>query len=1354
MKTNNALQEPHSGCVRRAMARHLKHCIALAVFLLLAAPAAAQDSDGSQKIDPSVRQLMRHLNEAHGIPQSVLVKAVSEGHAVTRSSDTTRPVFVNARVDRGDKVILRFSEPIFVHPLVRYVQQLFNDPLSLFLKAAVDVTIDGKEVLQSDNNSISGRNLTLDLTYPAARGDEVRVRYNNIFARNAGALLVDAAGNAVPLFSYQTVQNNIASGSEQSITAGPVLSPREITIAEGGSKKYTVALPYRPSENVTVRIYPFRTVRVSTRSLAFTPDNWSVPQEVTVSTYSDNNSIDAWGAVLHELVGDETAVWSFIRIVVNDRDAPLTVAGDTTISYSENDTSSVTAYSVAGDATVSWSVFGDDKGDFLVSSAGVLSFKTPPDYENPTDSNRDNVYRVTVHASNGSTTGALLNVMVSVTDVEEPPAAPAAPAVSGTAGSTTSLDVTWTEPDNTDGPAITNYDLQYRKGTRGGWTDGPQDVSGMRASIANLDANSTYQVQVRASNADGDGDWSQPGSGRTLNTAPVFPAGSTMRSLAETVGGAVVQSAGDVGAAVTATDADNDALAYSLEGSDSGKFAIEPGSGQIKTRVGERYDREARANYTVIVKAEDGNGGSDSITVTIAVTNAVERPPAPAAPAVSGTAGSTTSLDVNWTEPDNTGRPAITSYDLQYRKGTSGGWTDGPQDVSVTRASVANLDANSAYQVQVRASNADGDGDWSKPGSGRTLNTAPVFPAGSTMRSLAETVGGAVVQSAGDVGAAVTAADADNDTLAYSLEGSDSGKFAIEPGSGQIKTRVGESYDREARANYTVVVEAEDGNGGSDSITVTITVTNAVERPPAPAAPAVSGTAGSTTSLDVNWTEPDNTGRPAITSYDLQYRKGTSGGWTDGPQDVSGTRASIANLDANSAYQVQVRASNADGDGDWSKPGSGQTNSPLNSAPVFSAGSTTRSLAETVGGAVVQSAGDVGAAVTATDADNDALAYSLEGSDSGKFAIEPGSGQIKTRVGERYDREAKANYTVIVKAEDGNGGSDSITVTIAVTNAVERPPAPAAPAVSGTAGSTTSLDVNWTEPDNTGRPAITSYDLQYRKGTSGGWTDGPQDVSVTRASVANLDANSAYQVQVRASNADGDSDWSQPGSGSTPPMTLTDDEAPPVLSIADATAAEDAGPLTLPVKLSVQSVQEVMVTWSTADASAVAGADYTAASGDLTFAPGETEKTIAVAILDDELYEGEETFTVTLANPVNAALARAAASGTITADARPPVLGEARVKIGVLDLIYNEELDAGSAPAPASYLVRVDGTRRAVSSVAVSGTAVTLTLASGVAHGEAVTVSYVRPSLSPVQDPEGNPAAALTRLPQLDPFLT
>ena len=104
------------------------------------------------------------------------------------------------------------------------------------------------------------------------------------------------------------------------------------------------------------------------------------------------------------------------------------------------------------------------------------------------------------------------------------------------------------------------------------------------------------------------------------------------------------------------------------------------------------------------------------------------------------------------------------------------------------------------------------------------------------------------------------------------------------------------------------------------------------------------------------------------------------------------------------------------------------------------------------------------------------------------------------------------------------------------------------------------------------------------------------------------------------------------------------------LSIANGRAAEDAGALALVVSLNPASSETVTVAYATADGSAAAGRDYTAQRGGLTFAPGETRRTVAVALIDDAEDEEAETFTVTLSEARQAWVAIATATGTIADD--------------------------------------------------------------------------------------------------------
>ena len=121
---------------------------------------------------------------------------------------------------------------------------------------------------------------------------------------------------------------------------------------------------------------------------------------------------------------------------------------------------------------------------------------------------------------------------------------------------------------------------------------------------------------------------------------------------------------------------------------------------------------------------------------------------------------------------------------------------------------------------------------------------------------------------------------------------------------------------------------------------------------------------------------------------------------------------------------------------------------------MFSPATVDRSIAENTAAGQ-----NVGAAVTATDADNDTLAYSLGGTDVASFDFVVSTGQIRTKSGVSYDHEAKASYTVTVTASDGTVTA-SANVTISVTDVDEPPDAPATPTVSAVSGSTTSLSVS------------------------------------------------------------------------------------------------------------------------------------------------------------------------------------------------------------------------------------------------------------------------------------------------------
>jgi hypothetical protein len=104
----------------------------------------------------------------------------------------------------------------------------------------------------------------------------------------------------------------------------------------------------------------------------------------------------------------------------------------------------------------------------------------------------------------------------------------------------------------------------------------------------------------------------------------------------------------------------------------------------------------------------------------------------------------------------------------------------------------------------------------------------------------------------------------------------------------------------------------------------------------------------------------------------------------------------------------------------------------------------------------------------------------------------------------------------------------------------------------------------------------------------------------------------------------------------------------PSVSVADASAPEALDvQVVFPVTLSAPSAQVVTVSYATADGTAMAGPDYFAASGTITFPPGSTTAEARVTVVQDGTDEPDETFTLTLSNPSGATIGDGSAVGTI-----------------------------------------------------------------------------------------------------------
>ena len=498
---------------------------------------------------------------------------------------------------------------------------------------------------------------------------------------------------------------------------------------------------------------------------------------------------------------------------------------------------------------------GDDAAAFKLvnldgTGAGVvygLAFKEAPNFESPTDANKDNAYKVKVVARDDAGNRSETDVTVTVTNSEEDGKVKLSsiqPAVE------TELTATVTDPDG----GVTNVSWQWQSApTRAGsWDDIDDATSATYTPTAGDpadeddtgDIGNYLRVAVTYNDAQMPDDKSSTNvieGQRTLeaisknavrelpetNAAPVFTERSVTREVPENT------PAGDsVGDPVKATDADEDLLSYTLSGgADKGAFEVNLETGQIEVGADTKLNFEGdQKTYTVELKAEDPFGKSDIIVVIITVTNVDEGVVFTLTPGNTrpGFAADTYTRVVteNTASGENIGDPVRATDDegdaLTY---SMSGADAASLTIGRTSGQIRTKDAldyetePNTYTVTVTAADPAGLSDTATVTITVTdVDEDPVV-SGNAAVDYAENGAGMV--------ATYAATDPENGDIAWSLSGDDADDFEIS-GAGMLTFMSPPDFESPTDANadnmYSVMVVASDGtNDGAMGVTVTVT---------------------------------------------------------------------------------------------------------------------------------------------------------------------------------------------------------------------------------------------------------------------------------------------------------------------------------------------------------------------------------------------------------------------------------------------------------------------------------------------------------------------------------------------------
>ena len=834
-----------------------------------------------------------------------------------------------------------------------------------------------------------GQYLRATATYTDAEGSGKSTK-----AGSANPVQVRPVTNSAPQFSAETDTREVDEDAAEGENVGAPVTATDTD--NGDTLTYTLGGVDAASFEVDSTSGQIKVATGAT--LDYENDN---SFEVVVSV---RDSKDDFG-VSDTATDDSIAV----TITVNDVDETPDVMGPDSIDYDENGDGEVSSYTAFDPETgnIEWSWDGADKDRFYLSASGVLTFINPPDFEAPADTGGDNVYRITVEASDDNNTGSL-PVTITVANVDEDGTVTLS---SDQPQTGTALTATLSDPDGTVSGAAWVWESSSDGNT--GWTAVTGATSTVTTSSYTPVAGDLGRyLRVTATYTDPEGSDKSAGAmaANQTNSAPVYSSNSADRSVPENV-----VAGTDIGTPVTATDADT--LTYSFGGTDMASFGIVPASGQLQTKAA--LDYEDRSSYEVTVTATDPAGATATATVTITVTN-VNEDGAVTLSSVQPREG--VALTASLSDPDGTS----SSVYWQWARGESqtGAFTN--LTSGATQATYTPVTADVGKYLQATATYTDPHGSG-KSASGvsanavlaaATTNNPPAFSADTATRLVPENTATEV-----DFGTAVTASDANSDDLTYSLGGTDAASFGIVAASGQLQTKV--DLDYEVKDSYEVTVTAADPSGDTDSIIVTINVENVDEDGTVTLSslqPQVEA------ELTADLSDPD--GDPTRVGWQWARGNTSSGPFTNVSSGEDPASYTPVAADVGKFLRATATYTDPQGPGkDAIKVSENAVRAApvTNNPPVFSSTTATRSVAEN---SVIGT--HIGTPVTAADAVTDTLTYSLGGTDAASFSIVPGTGQLETGI--ELDYEIKNSYEVTVTATDPSTESDSITVTITVIN--------------------------------------------------------------------------------------------------------------------------------------------------------------------------------------------------------------------------------------------------------------------------------------------------------------------------------
>ena len=732
-----------------------------------------------------------------------------------------------------------------------------------------------------------------------------------------------------------------------------------------------------------------------------------------------------------------------LAVVVSDLNdiAPLFASSADSVEFLENSTSIVyTANATDADGdSVAYSLEGNDVNYFSIDAAsGALSFRNPPDFENPGDQDRDNHYQLDIAASDGVNSSSLaLTVALQDANDNSPSFAIAAESIPVPENSSgTIYTAAATDPDAIDS-------LSYSLSGTDSYQFSINATSGALAFLSPPDfekptdqgLDNHYQLNIEASDGSNSASLAFTVEISDSNdNSPSFAASADTLDVAE-------NSTGIIYTAV-ASDADiSDTITYSLAGSDASHFTIGAASGALAFRNPPDFDQPSdqggNNSYQIDIEASDGSN-SASLALTVAVTNLNDNSPSFAAASAAIQVAENSSGTIYTAQATDLDAADSLSYSL------SGGDDYYQFSINSTSGALsffsspdfeqpADQNSDNHYQLEIEASDGANSSRLALTVEVTNLNdNSPSFARESDALSVAENTTATVYTA--------SATDLDGDILSYSLSGADAQYFALDSSSGVLAFLAAPDFDQPTDQNgdnrYQLEIRASDG---ANSITLRLEVAVSDLNDELPQVTSVASVVLDFSSIVLNATIYTVTATDLDSGDQLSYALGGADAQHFSLDSSSGALAltqqpslsTPQDADGNNRYDLQITVSDLGGNSTLFDL-EVRVADDIGSPPAFASASASVEFAENSTSIVYTAA--------ATDIDNETLTYSISGTDATLFTIGASSGLLAFRSAPDYEQPADANgdnsYSLNLIATDpvGNQGQQSLTVQVSNTN--------------------------------------------------------------------------------------------------------------------------------------------------------------------------------------------------------------------------------------------------------------------------------------------------------------------------------